>query len=243
MAQIRLPFKHGGHGFTSLARTIHASYRASLIDAAPVRLQGRQFPSVAQYKRFARTSLRVVLRNLPSSVQPPQFALTESDLECLEPAALILRPERIHNFLPQAQQSAAARAYWQKDLRESFPNPADYSTATLRRRVRYKSLLAPGATSFLIAHPAAMSRVYNATWTTMPRRHLDAHVTQDSVSPLRCAHYSKMMDTRGVHATTCSHGFGTVHRHHTVRNVFARHVFRSAGLAYSLEVPFLIPVV
>ena len=118
----------------------------------------------------------------------PYFALTESDFGCLEPAALLLRPERIHNFLLQAQQSAAARAYWQKDLCESFPNPADHSTATLRRRVRYKYLLAPGATSFLIDHPAAMSRVHNAMWTTMLRRHLDAHITQDSVSPLRCAH-------------------------------------------------------
>ena len=75
----------------------------------------------------------------------------------------------------------------------------------------------------------------------MLRRRLDAPVTNDSISPLRCAHCSKRMDARGDHATICSHGFGTMHRHDTVRNVPARHLFRVAGLAYWLELPFLIP--
>lgn len=240
-AQVRLPFVHGGHGLTSLANTSHASYAASLIDSAPVRLKGPQFPNLRQYQRFARTSLRVVLGNLPPSVQPPHFSLTSSDLGCLEPTALLARPERIHTFLLQAQHSAAASRFWEKPLWQSSPDPRQHSAASIRRRVRFRSLLAPGATSFLTAHPAATSRIHNATWSTMLRRHLDAPITFDSISPLRCAHCSKPLDPRGDHATICSHGFGLVHRHNTVRNVFARHVFRGAGLAYSLEVPFLLP--
>jgi len=49
------------------------------------------------------------------------------------------------------------------------------------------------------------------------------------------------MDSRGDHATICKSGFGVVHRHNTVRNTFARQVFKPAGIAYSLEVPSLIP--
>ena len=75
----------------------------------------------------------------------------------------------------------------------------------------------------------------------MLRRHLDAPVTHDSISPLRCAHCFRQMDARGDHATKCSHGFGTIHRHNTVRNIFARQVFRAADLASSIEVPFRIP--
>ena len=48
------------------------------------------------------------------------------------------------------------------------------------------------------------------------------------------------MDARSDHATICSYGFGKVHWHNTVRNVLTRHLLRVAGLAYSLEVPFLI---
>ena len=49
------------------------------------------------------------------------------------------------------------------------------------------------------------------------------------------------MDPMGDHASICKKGFGVVHRHNSVCNAFARHVLRPAGLAYSLEVPFLLP--
>ena len=97
-AQIRLPFSHGGHGLTSLASTMHASNAASLIYAAPARLQGPQFPAVTQYQRFARTTLRVVHPNLPSFVQPAHFSMTETDLSCLEPSAILAPPDRINIF-------------------------------------------------------------------------------------------------------------------------------------------------
>ena len=240
-AQIRLPFIHGGYGLPSLASTLHESYGASLIDCAPIRIQGPQFPSVMQYQSLARPYLRVVRRNLPSYLRTPCSSLVESDLRCLEPSAVLTRPERIHKILIQAQQKDAASTYWQTHLWDSFPSPSAHRAATIRKRVRYYSLLAPGATSFLTAHPAAASRIYNSTWSIMLRRHLDAAVTHDSISPLRCAHCSRQMDARGDHATMCSHGFGTINRHNTVRNVFSRQVFRAAGLASSIDAPFLIP--
>ena len=67
-AQIRLPFTHGGHDLNSLASNVHASYGACLNYCASVHLQGQQFPSVTQYQRPARRYMRVVLRNLPSSL-------------------------------------------------------------------------------------------------------------------------------------------------------------------------------
>ena len=132
-------------------------------------------------------------------------------------------------ILLQAQQSAAACTYWQKSLWDSFPNPTDHSAASIRRWVRYNALLAPFATSLLTAHPAAISRVHNAMWAAMLCRTLDAHFTQDFVSPFRGAHCSKLMETTGDHATICSHGFGAVDSHNTLRNVFARQCVSRSG--------------
>ena len=49
------------------------------------------------------------------------------------------------------------------------------------------------------------------------------------------------MDPRGDHATKCKHGFGITHRHNSLRNCIARQLFKPSGLAYRLEVSFLIP--
>ena len=49
------------------------------------------------------------------------------------------------------------------------------------------------------------------------------------------------MDVLGDHATHCKTGFGMIHRHETVQNQIATHAFRAAGLACTLEVPFLVP--
>ena len=75
----------------------------------------------------------------------------------------------------------------------------------------------------------------------MLRRHLDVPVYGDSITPLRCPHCSKRMDALGDHATHCKTGFGMIHRHDTVRNQIATHAFRAAGLACTLQVPFLVP--
>ena len=49
------------------------------------------------------------------------------------------------------------------------------------------------------------------------------------------------MESRGDHATHCTSGFGATHRHKKLRNELAKPAFRAAGLACSIEVPFLIP--
>ena len=154
---------------------------------------------------------------------------------------MLERPERVHQTLFQALQGAFARMYWEKSAWDRLPSPSDHTAVSVRRRARYNSLCALGATSFLCAHPTLTSRVSSEVWSMMLRRHLDTPVYDDSIKPLLCSHCSRPMDTRGDHAAMCRHGFGVVHRHNTVRNALARHAFRAAGLQCDLEVPFLIP--
>lgn len=59
--------------------------------------------------------------------------------------------------------------------------------------------------------------------------------------PLICSHSHNLMDALGDYPSQCSHYFGTIHRYNTLRKCLARDVFKAAGLAYQLEVPFLIP--
>ena len=131
--------------------------------------------------------------------------------------------------------------YWEMNSWERNPRPRDHNAASIRRRARYNSLRAPGAASFLCAHPSLTSRVSSDVWSIMLKRHLDTPVYDDSIIPLLCTHCQRPMDTRGDHAAMCRHGYGVVHRHNILRNALARHAFRAAGLRCDLEVPSLLP--
>ena len=60
-------------------------------------------------------------------------------------------------------------------------------------------------------------------------------------TPRRSPHCSKLMDAPVDHATHCKTGLGMIHRHETVRNQIATHAFRTASLACTFELPFLVP--
>ena len=101
IAQLR-PFRKGGHGFTPIAPLIHASYSATLIEAAPIRVPHPQYPSTDRYIRMARSTLKIFVRNLPEQSQPRGFALRQNlpDGLChFEPQALAERPERTNQML------------------------------------------------------------------------------------------------------------------------------------------------
>ena len=99
IAQIRLPFRKGGHGFTPIAPLLHVSYSTSLIDSAPMREPHPQHPSIDRYIQKARSYLKIFVRNLSAQIQLPGFALIQNltgDLGHFEPQALAARPERTH---------------------------------------------------------------------------------------------------------------------------------------------------
>lgn len=219
----------------------HASHAASLLDAAPVRIPHSGSPALPHYQDMARPALRVVATKVPAKFRPRNFHPLLNDLGPLEPEALALRPERTHKYLFQALQEGATHTFWEESLWTPVTVISTLPIASVRRRARFHSILAPGATAFLHAHPSSSSRIYSAQWSIMLRRHLDIPVYDDSVRPLICSHCSKPMDSRGDHATICKHGFGVVHRHNTVRNTFARDVVKPAGMSYDFEVPLLLP--
>ena len=193
---------------------------------------------------MARSTLKIFVRNLPEQSQPRGFALRQNlpDGLChFEPQALAERPERTHQILFQAYTDSATQTFWQEDLWKAMPNPRDHTSATVRRRVRYHSLVGTNAAAFLIAHPSTATTVHSTHWSVMLRRHLDLPVYHDTTPTITCPHCHRRMDNRGDHATKCSHGFGYTHRHNTLRNAIARKIFKPAGLAYNIEVPFLIP--
>ena len=239
--QIGLPFRLGGHGFTPLSPFVHASHAASLIESAPNRVSGPSNPTVSFYRRMARKHLVHVLGSLNPEVRTRGVLTIASSLGPFEPDALVERPERIHTTLFQAIHGASSRRYWETTSWTLHPRPSDHSAASTRRHARYNSLRAPGAASFLCAHPALTSRISSSIWSCMLRRHLDTPMFDDSIRPLLCIHCHRPMDARGDHATVCRHGFGLIHRHNIVRNVLARHAFRAAGLQCDFEVPFLLP--
>ena len=74
--------------------------------------------------------------------------------------------------------------YWEKDLWVTPPNPSDYTTMSVRSRVRYNSILAPGPYAFLTAHPSPSAPVHSSQWPIMLRRHLDVPGYLDSITPL-----------------------------------------------------------
>ena len=230
----------GGNGFPSISMLAHASHAASRLDAAPVRIPHSGSPALPHYQDMARPTLRVVDTKVPAKFQPLNFYPLLNDLGTLEPEALALRPERTHKYLFQALNEGAAHTFWEESLWTPGTVITTLPIASVRRRARFNSILAPGSTAFLHAHPSSSSRVYSAQWSIMLRRHLDIPVYDDSVRPLICSHCSIPMDSRGDHDTIGKHGFGVVHHHNTVRNTLARNVVKPAGLSYDFEVPLLL---
>ena len=239
--QIGLPLRMGVHGFSPLSPFVHAFYAASLLEAAPIRAKGPANPSVPFYSGMGRRHLVRVLATINPEIRTRVVLSSHSPLGPFELDALLDRPERVHTTLFQALHGAFSRMYWEKSAWDRLPSPSDHTLVSVRRRARYNSLCAPGAASFFCAHPALASRVSNEVWSGMLRRHSDSQVYDDSIQPLLCSHCRRPMDIRGDHAAMCRHGFGTVHRHNTVRNTLARHAFRAAGLSCDMEVAFLIP--
>ena len=219
----------------------HTSHAASLLDAAPVRIPHSRSPALPHYPDMARLALRVVATKVPAKFQPRNSHPLLHTLGRLEPKAFALRPEHTHRYLFQALHEGAAHAF----CKESIWTPGTVISTLLiasdRRRARFHSILAPGATVFLHAYWPSSSSVYSAQWSIMLRRHLYVSVYGDSVRPLIRSHCSKPMASRGDHATICKHGFGVEHRHNTVRNTFARNVVKPTGLYDNLEVPLLLP--
>ena len=190
---------------------------------------------------MTRRSLVRVLGALNHEVRTRGILTTASSLGPFERDALLERPEHVHTTLHQALHSVCSRMYWETTSWTRNSRPADHDAASTRKHARYNSLRAPGAASFLCAHPSLTSRVSSSVWSCMLRRHLDTPVYDDSIHPLVCAHCHRSMDARGDHASICRHGFGVIHRLETVRNVLARYAFRAAGLQCDLEVPYMLP--
>ena len=164
IAQVRLPFRLGGHCLTAMTPLVDAAHAASLIESAPVRLSGPEFATVPLYRRMARLSLRRMILNLPASLRPPAFnnmlpLVHDYNLGSFEPDALTERPERIHKYLFQVIHQSVADSYWDIAIWQKQPRPSAHGLSTMRRRVRYQSLMAPGASAFLNAHPSLTSVV------------------------------------------------------------------------------------
>ena len=225
IAQIRLPFRKGGHGFNPIAPLLHASYSASLMDSAPMRVPHPQHLSIDRYIQKARSFLKIFVRNLSAQIQPLGFALRQNlpdGLGHLETQALATRPERTHQTLFQAYRESVAQTFWHDSVWRAILQPSDHTTATVRRGGRSHSLVGTNAAAFLIAHPSTSTTVHSTHWSVMLRRQLDLPVYENSTPTLTCPHCHRRMNCRGDHATKCSHGFGFTHRHNTLRNSVAK---------------------
>lgn len=102
--QIMLPFSAGGHGLTVISTIYYAAYATSLVNAAPLLLNGPSYPIVNMYRRFSRRPLLTVLRSLPPQMQTPEqeFMWQKSDFGPFTRDALPQRPEPVHEIILQA---------------------------------------------------------------------------------------------------------------------------------------------
>ena len=170
IAQVRLPFRLGGHGLTAMTPLVNAAHAASLIESAPVRLSGPEYPSVHLYRRMARLSLRRMILNLPASLRPPALKymlplVHDYNLGSFEPETLAERPERIHKYLFQVIHQAAADCYWDISIWQNQPRPSAHGLCTVRRRVRYQSLMAAGG--LCIPQRSPFSHIYGSKSTVV----------------------------------------------------------------------------
>lgn len=241
VTQIHLPLRLGGHGFTALSPFVYAAYASSLIESAHVRVKGPNNPSETFYRRMGRQFLVHFVGALNPEVRTRGVSGTHSSLGLFELDALLSRPERVHKTIFQAMHGAISRLYWENSSWNRSPRPRDHTAVSVRCRARYNSLMVPGASSFLCAHPSLTSRVSNAMWSCMLLGHLDTLVYPDSIPSLIFPHYRQPTNARADHAAICCNGFEVVHRHNTVRNFLSRYAFRAAGLCSDLEVQSLLP--
>lgn len=90
---------------------MHASYVASLIESAPIRVSHPQTPYIQRYIRRARPALKIFTRNLPPNFQPEGSAITQNypnGLGLFEPQVLAERRERKYQILSQAYRESSA---------------------------------------------------------------------------------------------------------------------------------------
>lgn len=113
-AQIKLPLRHGGHGFTPIAALVHASFAASLVESAAIRASNAPHQTVQQYYKQARRSIKTFTNTLHPKFHREGVSMAEHKIVSLgqfEPQALAERPERTHKVLFQAYSDAAAHCY------------------------------------------------------------------------------------------------------------------------------------
>lgn len=108
---IGVPLRLGGYGFNSLSDFIYASYAASILETAPVRVQRPIHPSITFYHRMARRFLVRVLNALNPEVNTRSILFTQSFLGLFKPNALFFTPERVQTTLSQAIHGATSRMY------------------------------------------------------------------------------------------------------------------------------------
>ena len=240
-AQVRLPIRLGGHGFTPAAPLHFASYAASLLSAEQLRADPHGPPDASRQRTLKEADdwiIEFVKRLHPKFADNVGRPLPEHNADEL----LTRSDNNLRNVLYQVWCESEALFHWKDDAWERWPQPSSHSVADRRLRLRRHAFLATPATAFLSAHPANVTRTPSPLWSIMLRRHLDLPVYDDTSQPLSCAECSSTMDAHGDHGSDlCKKGLGWTHRHNTVVRIFGHDVFRAAGAGTQYEVPYLVP--
>lgn len=187
--QIRLPIIDKGHGFTYLARVVHASYAASVIASAALRTTNSNMTHLNQefQRSCVRPSLHAIAMKLPF-LQPPNHVPYHSTLDMLEPETPQQRPEGELSSPYQALHKEAAPTHREDSLWGEHADQTTHTSASVRLRASRNSLFAVGGTRFLTAHPSLESKVSTAVRSIMLRKHLGIPVCDDSLPTGVCPH-------------------------------------------------------